>query len=194
LAEAHQMGLVHRDIKPANIFAAERGGMFDVAKLLDFGLAKPVVESELATSNAQVTIDGVISGSPLYMSPEQALGDTEPDRRSDIYSLGAVAYFLVTGHPPFDGDKPLKVILAHAHQQLTPPSDRVSTVPEDFELLIMRCLSKRPEDRFQTIEELAEALEACGDAHEWSRQDAQRWWRQLERPLSTPASSMVGVG
>jgi serine/threonine-protein kinase len=194
LSEAHQMGLVHRDIKPANIFAAERGGQFDVAKLLDFGLAKPVLESDLGTSDAEVSIEGVISGSPLYMSPEQAMGDSEPDRRSDIYSLGGVAYFLVTGRPPYEADKPLKVILAHANESLAPPSDHIETVPEDFEQIVIRCLSKRPEERFQTIEELSEALETCADADTWCRAKAQHWWQQHDRGRPATSASMAIVG
>ena len=101
MREAHAAGLIHRDIKPGNIFAALRGGQYDVAKLLDFGLAKPLVDRRRAV---QLTQAGSITGSPLYMSPEQAIGDGEPDARSDIYSLGAVAYFMLTGVPPFDGD------------------------------------------------------------------------------------------
>ncbi len=189
LREAHQEGLIHRDIKPANIFAAERGGQYDVAKLLDFGLAKPLVEHD---GSVDVTMDGVISGSPLYMSPEQALGDSEPDVRSDIYSLGGVAYFMVTGRPPFEGDKPLKVILAHANQKLVPPSDHLAEIPDDFERIVLRSLSKRPEDRFQSIEELAEALENCQDAHLWNRKLAQRWWQ--DRVKSGSATSVMMAG
>src|SRR5690606_19283773 len=91
LTEAHSRGLLHRDIKPANIFAAERGGVRDVAKLLDFGLVKPIASQE----GSDLTQEGAITGSPLYMSPEQALSDIEPDARSDIYSLGAVAYYML---------------------------------------------------------------------------------------------------
>ena len=98
LSEAHSRGLIHRDIKPGNIFSAQRGGYYDVAKLLDFGLAKPISADSVPV---QLTQDGSITGSPLYMSPEQAIGDSEPDERSDIYSLGAVAYYLLTGRPPF---------------------------------------------------------------------------------------------
>jgi eukaryotic-like serine/threonine-protein kinase len=112
LQEAHEVGLVHRDIKPANIFAAVRGGQYDVAKLLDFGLAKPVANLE----EDQITQEGTITGSPLYMSPEQAVGDREPDARSDIYAMGAVIYYLLTGKPPFDDERPMKVLIAHAHQ------------------------------------------------------------------------------
>ena len=135
LAEAHSRGLIHRDLKPGNIFSAYRGGFHDVAKLLDFGLAKP---TSAETPSIQLTQEGSITGSPLYMSPEQALGDSEPDARSDIYSLGAVAYFLLTGVPPFDGDKPMRVILAHAHEPVVPPSHLRGDIPADLEAVVMR--------------------------------------------------------
>ena len=106
LNEAHGIGLVHRDIKPANIFCAYRGGVFDVAKLLDFGLAKPTLEMG---REHQLTMEGTITGSPLFMSPEQASGEERIDARSDIYSLGAVMYFMLTGQPPFAFENPVKV-------------------------------------------------------------------------------------
>src|SRR3990172_6097831 len=140
LAEAHGRGLIHRDIKPGNIFSAQRGGFYDVAKLLDFGLAKPV--STHGAGSMDVTQEGSITGSPLYMSPEQALGDHEPDARSDVYSLGAVAYYLLTGVPPFDGDRPIRIILAHAHDPVVPPSRLRADVPADLEAVVLRCLSK----------------------------------------------------
>ncbi|MEZ6110361.1 MAG: serine/threonine-protein kinase [Pirellulaceae bacterium] len=174
LREAHEIGLVHRDIKPANLFAAERGRMYDVAKLLDFGLAKPIT----STTAVDITQEGSITGSPLYMSPEQATGDIEPDGRSDIYSLGAVAYYLVTGRPPFDDSRPLKVLLAHVSTEVTPPSHWQADVPADVERLILRCLAKRPEDRFQTAEELAAALDECSVAGEWSAEHAAIWWHE----------------
>ena len=113
LVEAHSLGLIHRDIKPGNIFVAERGGIFDVAKLLDFGLVRDSYSAN--DQSLRLTTEGTITGSPLFMSPEQAIGDSQPDARSDIYSLGAVAYFLLTGRPPFEGSKPLKVIFAHVN-------------------------------------------------------------------------------
>ena len=113
LQEAHAIGLMHRDIKPANIFAAKRGGKYDIAKLLDFGLAKPLADA----SAPELTQDGTITGSPLFMSPEQATGDGEPDARSDIYSLGTVAYYMLAGQPPFTGEKPIRVLIALAHEE-----------------------------------------------------------------------------
>ncbi len=174
LAEAHGKGLIHRDLKPANIFSAERGGIYDVAKLLDFGLAKPVLRSR----DAQATLDGGITGTPLYMSPEQAHGDQDPDRRSDIYSLGAVAYFLVTGRPPFLSERPLEVIVAHASKAVEPPSRFNPEVPEDLERVILKCLAKDPAERYQTVQELRAALDACRDAGRWDARQAEAWWQQ----------------
>jgi serine/threonine-protein kinase len=184
LAEAHQMGMVHRDIKPANIFAAKRGGVYDVAKLLDFGLAKPLGH----TGDAQLTQEGSITGSPLFMSPEQASGDTEPDARSDIYSLGAVAYHIVTGRAPFEDDKPLKVLMAHIRDNPPEPSSIHSGVPADLEAVILRCLAKQPVDRYQTAEELEQALAACAAADGWTRADAARWWQSGGRETATTAA------
>ena len=118
LHEAHTAGLVHRDIKPANIFAARLGGVDDVAKLLDFGLVQPATSD----ANMQLLNAGSISGSPLYMSPEQASMSTVADVRSDIYSLGATAYYLLTGRAPFDGKNLMQVVLAHSREPVTPPS------------------------------------------------------------------------
>jgi eukaryotic-like serine/threonine-protein kinase len=172
LTEAHDAGLIHRDIKPANIFAAERGGFHDVAKLLDFGLVKPI--SSAADTN--LTQDGSITGSPLYMSPEQAMGEQEPDARSDIYSLGAVAYFLLTGRPVFQDDKPLRVLFKHASERPDPPSRWSTEIPRDLEEVVLRCLEKLPEDRFSTIRQLADALDACESAREWTPARAAAWW------------------
>jgi serine/threonine-protein kinase len=173
LAEAHAGGLIHRDLKPGNIFAAYRGGFHDVAKLLDFGLAKPI-STEM--SGVQLTQEGSITGSPLFMSPEQALGDSEPDARSDIYSLGAVAYYVLTGSPPFDGDKPMRVILAHAHEQVVPPSRLRPAIPSDLEAVVVRCLSKNPHDRYAGAAALRRALLDCVAAGGWTHEDAARWW------------------
>jgi eukaryotic-like serine/threonine-protein kinase len=177
LAEAHDMGLVHRDIKPGNIFAAKRGGVYDVVKLLDFGLVKPLMEEE----PVHLTAEGTITGSPLFMSPEQALGDTDPDRRSDIYSLGAVGYYLLTGRPPFEGDAPLKVIFAHAHDPVVSPATLRPEIPADLDRVILRCLEKNPADRFERAVDLAEAFAACTSAGSWTQDQATRWWQDYER-------------
>ena len=188
LQEAHDVGLLHRDLKPANLFAAVRGGFYDVAKLLDFGLAKPLTDID----SASLTADGTITGSPLYMSPEQATGDREPDARSDIYSMGALLYFLVTGKPPFENEKPIKVLIAHAHEPVSPPSRWRDDLPLDLESVIMRCLAKSPEERFQSATELATALDDCESAGYWSREDARRWWQEKDPVTATPSEMAMG--
>jgi hypothetical protein len=179
LGEAHALGLIHRDIKPGNLFAAERGGHYDVAKLLDFGLAKRMIST--TDESVQLTGEGSITGSPLYMAPEQATGG-EPDARSDVYSLGAVAYYMLTGRPPFPGENAIKVMIAQASEPVTPPSVYRREIPADLEAIVMRCLEKSPRERFQDTASLAAALAECQCAGRWSRQSATRWWKELDRP------------
>jgi serine/threonine-protein kinase len=185
LIEAHSLDFVHRDLKPANVFAAVRGGQYDVSKLLDFGLVKPMHN----LSGVELTQDGSITGSPLFMSPEQANGDGEPDKRSDIYSLGAMMYFLLTGRPPFVYDKPLKIIIAHACEPPQPISQLVADVPHDLQGIVLRCLEKNPDDRFRDAEHLAQALESSRAAHGWSRFLAARWWTERCFSGSWPTTS-----
>ncbi len=174
LNEAHGIGLVHRDIKPANIFCAYRGGIFDVAKLLDFGLAKKRFEADDA--NANLTIEGTITGSPLFMSPEQAAGEDQIDARSDIYSLGAVIYYMLTGRPPFESDNPLKVMIAHASQEVVPPREHNATIPRDVEEIVLRCLEKDREHRYQDVATLQRALRELVMEDPWSSDRAHDWW------------------
>jgi hypothetical protein len=176
LAEAHAEGLIHRDIKPANLFASCRAGRYDVVKLLDFGLVKPAPDGQEAS--AHVSHEGVITGSPLYMSPEQALGESS-DRRGDLYSLGAVGYFLLTGEPPFPGTSAVRVMLAHAHEAVPPLSRRRPDVPEDLEKVVLRCLAKNPADRYPDAEALDGALARCAHAGLWTPEQAARWWRDV---------------
>jgi serine/threonine-protein kinase len=195
LQEAHSIGLIHRDIKPANLFVAQRGGQYDVVKLLDFGLVKPVAEM----LSSGLTQEGAISGTPLFMSPEQARGTSGLDARSDIYSLGAVGYTLLCGHPPFERTNPLDVLIAHARDEAAPPSTLRADVPADVERVILRCLAKRPEDRFQDATSLEQALALCAAADQWTQADAVRWWEQNHStadPLENkiPVSAMSGLG
>ena len=178
LAEAHGMGLVHRDIKPANIYCALRGGLFDVAKLLDFGLVKPAAE----TRESGLTQEGAITGSPLFMSPEQAMGADDVDPRSDLYSLGAVMYYMATGVPPFDDTSAMKVLVAHASQDPEPPRLRRPDLPAELEEIILRCMEKRPEDRFQTVVELGAELRRVPTTGEWSSEIAAQWWHEFGCP------------
>lgn len=175
LQEAHQIGLIHRDIKPANIITGPAGGMFDVAKVVDFGLVKPLEN----LTGESITQDGAITGSPMFMSPEQATGEREPDPRSDVYSIGSVLYFLVTGRPPFNYDKPMKVIAAHLHEIPPRPTTFRPDLCEELEELILRCLAKSPDERFQSAIELAEAIVAVDD-EPWSRRDAETWWAEFK--------------
>jgi len=174
LIEAHGIGLVHRDIKPANIFCAYRGGVFDVAKLLDFGLAKKTVETGDGTMH--LTVQGTITGSPLFMSPEQASGDDDVDARSDIYSLGAVLYYMLTGRPPFEHDNPVKVMIAHAAQEVVPPREHNASIPRELEEIILRCLEKDPDHRYQDVAALQRALREVALDDPWSSDRAHDWW------------------
>ena len=176
LVEAHAAGLIHRDIKPSNVVAARRGGMDDVAKLLDFGLVRPPSGGDgppVAASG-----EGQILGTPLYMSPEQATGSRNLDARSDIYSLGAVAYFLLTGRPPFDAATPIEAIIAHARDPVAPPSARRPEVAADLDAVVLRCLAKDPADRFPTAEALEIALGRCAAAADWDKARAREWWAE----------------
>jgi serine/threonine-protein kinase len=174
LNEAHGIGLVHRDIKPANIFCAYRGGVFDVAKLLDFGLAKRTIETGDGQPN--LTMEGTITGSPLFMSPEQASGDEHLDARSDIYSLGAVMYFMLTARAPFEADNPLKVMIAHASQEVVPPRDHNSEIPAELEEIVLRCLEKDPDHRYQDVASLQHAFSGLVLDEPWSSGLAHEWW------------------
>jgi tRNA A-37 threonylcarbamoyl transferase component Bud32 len=178
LAEAHGQGLVHRDIKPANIYCAYRGGVFDVAKILDFGLAKPLSDA----TDAGLTQEGSITGSPLFMSPEQATSSDQLDGRSDIYSLGALMYFMATGKAPFEYPSPLKVMIAHASEDPEPPRLLNGEVPTELEEIILRSLEKRPEDRFQTVTELRDALDRVPVDGEWTARLAADWWTNYGCP------------
>jgi hypothetical protein len=173
LSEAHAAGLVHRDLKPANIFAAERGGEYDFVKLLDFGLVKPLTADH---NDAKLTREGSIAGSPLYMSPEQTLGEPV-DFRSDLYSLGAVAYFLLTAHPPFPGESASRVMIAHARDPVPALTQHRSDIPADLEGIVLRCLAKSPADRYPDSESLDQALASCTEAGAWSAHQAAQWWR-----------------
>ncbi|HEV3165007.1 MAG TPA: protein kinase [Isosphaeraceae bacterium] len=173
LHEAHEAGLTHRDIKPTNLFASQRGGVFDVAKVLDFGLVKQTSEAP----SVRLSQEGVITGSPLYLSPEQASGDNAPDRRSDIYSVGAVAYFLLTGRPPFVCDNAIKLMIMHARDPVTPPSEIRPAIPADVEQVVLRCLEKGPAARYPDALSLDRALAGCQSAGLWTQEQAIDWWR-----------------
>lgn len=180
LTEAHEFGLVHRDLKPGNIFASHRGGRHDVAKLLDFGLVKPV---EPNPDGLEVSGDGRVRGSPLYMSPEQATGQAIGPA-SDLYSLGAVAYFLLTGRPPFVGQTAVAVMVAHARDPVERPSRHRPDLPADLEQIVLRCLKKEPAHRHSSAAELESALAACACAADWDPARAATWWAHVKPPAA----------
>ncbi len=172
LEEAHRSGLVHRDIKPSNIFACNVGIEYDYAKVLDFGLVKNVAHRDAL----DLTMAGTSAGTPAYMAPEIALGEETLDGRADLYGLGCVAYFLLTGAPVFEEKTATATALAHVRTIPVPPSERSELeVPEALDRIILRCLEKKPEDRPRSALELRRALDACG-AGAWTQERAAEWW------------------
>jgi serine/threonine-protein kinase len=194
LREAHAMGLIHRDIKPANMMVCERGGVHDVLKLLDFGLVKAV---GLDSREEALTQQGAIAGTPAYLSPEQASGAEHLDARADVYSLGAVAYFLLTGQPPFQRVKAIQLIVAHLHEPVRPLTELRPDVPPDLQDVVLRCLEKDPARRFPDVTGLQEALAACACAGQWTEEMAASW-RQVpacqgdDRPRQPPDAPAPG--
>jgi serine/threonine-protein kinase len=163
LAEAHATGLVHRDLKPGNVIIAALGGQRDVAKLLDFGL----VQDLSADPDTRLTRTGTVLGTPAYMSPEQAAGESEVDARSDVYSLGAVAFFALTGRPPFHGKGLGQVLAAHRAERAPSLLEVRQDVPVDLAAVVARCLAKDPTDRFPSARELERALVQCECGADW---------------------------
>ncbi len=188
LAEAHALGFIHRDLKPANVFVAVLGGETDVAKVLDFGLVKPTKGPESVALSAEMTV----SGTALYMAPEQAMADRSLDARADIYALGAMMYFALTGKPPFRGDSPFAVMTAHARDPVVPPSKLRPGMPDDLEKVVIRCLAKKPGDRYPTVKALAEALSACASASDWGPNRADAWWTTIGMTLIDTAQIQPG--
>jgi serine/threonine-protein kinase len=176
LAEAHTAGLIHRDLTPANIFAARRGRRYDFVKLLDFGLVEAVAAGQGAGPRRVQTV----IGTPQYMAPEQIRGDRAVDRRCDLYTLGCVAYALLTGRPPFAGETATQVMDAHVFDAVVPPSHHDPHIPSDLEEVVLRCLAKDPGARFQDAEELETVLAACTSAADWDARKAAGWWEEFE--------------
>ena len=180
LEEAHVRGLVHRDVKPANIHVGRVGLVYDFVKVLDFGLVKPIADGTVGNSLA--TEVGLVIGTPGYMAPEMALSNTV-DGRADLYSLGCVAYYLLTGRQVFEADTVMQVFAQHIQTPPTPPSERGPfAVPRDLEQLVLSCLAKKPEDRPQSAGELDRRL-ALVDIEPWTNVHAQHWWASA--PVST---------
>jgi eukaryotic-like serine/threonine-protein kinase len=184
LAEAHRIGLIHRDIKPANIHLGRRGDVADFVKVLDFGLVREVGSNhKVAESNLNAVV-----GTPLYLSPEAILKPDRMDARADIYGLGCVAYYVLTGSPPFEGNNVVELCAHHLHTPPPPPSER-HPVPDDVERVILSCLAKDPAARPQTARDLSNLLRRCRDAQGWSAADAEKWWTQTATASSPTAAA-----
>jgi len=174
LAEAHERGLIHRDVKPANVILTERGEP-DVVKLVDFGLVKRI---EMDTADVTMTTNNVITGTPVYMSPEAITAPDRVDARTDIYAVGAVGYFLLTGRAVFEGPNAVAVFAQHLHTEPVAPSVRLNAaVPAELEAIVMRCLRKAPEERPQTARTLLRDLRTITGVDAWTVDDAARWWQ-----------------
>ena len=179
LQEAHDLGIVHRDIKPANIILCERGGKPDVAKVVDFGLVR-----EISDASTQVLL-----GTPAYIAPEAVTDPSYVGPSLDLYAVGCVGYFLLTGRAVFEGDRPVDICRQHVTATPVPPS-RYAEVPAELEAIVMRCLDKQPADRFATATELGEALRALPNGG-WTDAKARQWWheRRGDHDGAAPSSS-----
>ncbi len=184
LEEAHVRGLVHRDIKPANIHVGRLGLRHDHVKVLDFGLVKSVADASGAHSLE--TAAGLTPGTPAYMAPEMALNRTV-DGRADLYALGGVAYYLLTGHQVFDATTHIQMIAKHLQDEPAAPSHRAELyVPPALDRLVLACLAKKPEDRPPSAAALGQSLAAI-DGEPWGEEQAMRWWR-VNRPAPRGAA------
>ncbi len=174
LGEAHARGMIHRDIKPANIFLCRLGPDDDFVKVLDFGLVKQV---DGPAPGSMLTVETATPGTPAYMAPEIALGRQAIDGRADLYSLGCVAYFLLTGRPVFSGDTAMATALAHVKDVPVPPSSRSEfSITPALDAVVMACLAKEPEDRPASANALATRLSQSMPGMVWSASSAHAWW------------------
>ncbi len=186
LAEAHEAGLVHRDIKPGNVMLCRQGGALDVIKVLDFGLVKDVAGRE----DVKLTQADSFLGTPLYLSPEAIREPETVDARSDLYAVGGLGYFLVTGRPVFTGRTVAELCAQHLYETPSSPSLLRPGVPPDLEALLLACLEKSPDRRPRDAAALRDSLLACADAGTWGDREARTWWQgRAPRNREIPAAS-----
>jgi serine/threonine-protein kinase len=184
LDDAHRNGLVHRDIKPANIVVSRVSAAWDFVKVLDFGLVK-LDSARQSEDQAQLTNDNDVSGTPGFIAPEVVLGG-EADHRVDIYALGCVAYWLLTGKLVFEAPTMIKMIYDHVHTLPAPPSSRSEVpIPLELETLILACLEKEPARRPASASELEARLQAIPVPAPWTRERAERWWAEHAPTMSS---------
>jgi serine/threonine-protein kinase len=183
LAEAHGRGLIHRDIKPANIYLCRMGLEYDYVKVLDFGLVK---QEDRSAAPTQLTSEPMAMGTPAYMAPEAILGE-QVDRRVDVYALGCLLYFLLTGKTLFDADTSVRLLLQHVQTIPVPPSSRTEQhIPGEIDNLVMQCLQKDPNRRPDNAGELLQRASAI--AVDWDQRSAQQWWDMHLPHFSSPTT------
>ena len=176
LAEAHRHGLVHRDVKAANLFVCRQGLDWDMLKVLDFGLVRAIA-GDLPGHVGQLTAAGAITGSPAFLAPEQVLAGGQVDARADVYALGGVGLWLLTGEVPFPAGTPWEMVAAHLNETPVAPSQRLGLdVPADLEAILLKCLAKAPADRPADADAVGQMLDACRSIAPWTAADAAGWW------------------
>jgi len=179
LSEAHALGLVHRDIKPGNLFVCRLGRQFDFLKVLDFG----VVSRKGGDAVRPITVSGLVLGTPAFLAPE-LVSQSSFDGRADIYSLGCVAFWLLTGRPPFEGGDAMAVLMQHSQATPLPPSATApEPIPRDLDALVMECLAKDPDLRPANADQLIGRLDSLSVASWWTQQRARAWWTLHEPEL-----------
>ncbi|HVG55812.1 MAG TPA: serine/threonine-protein kinase [Vicinamibacterales bacterium] len=190
LADAHARGLVHRDVKPANIYVCRMGLEYDFAKVLDFGLVKV---KQGRTNDTLSTIDHTTTGTPAYMAPETILGEVEVDRRADVYALGCVAYYLLTGQLVFEADTSMRMLMHHLNTPPVPPSQRTELpIPRELDEIVLACLQKDPDKRPQNAGELFRMAYNCRACEGWDVTAAEAWWRVHVPELTGPLAVSTG--
>ena len=187
LADAHARGLVHRDIKPANIYVCRMGLDYDFVKVLDFGLVK-FNDKSAPMQQTLLTADHTTTGTPAFMAPEIILGESDVDRRADVYALGCVAYYLLTGQLVFEADTPMKMFLQHVQTPPMPPSQRTELqIPRELDELVLACLEKDPNRRPQDAEQLFEmACQLRIAARSGTTTRPRHWWETHLLELTGP--------
>jgi len=191
LGEAHAEGLIHRDIKPANVYVCRHGREVDFVKVLDFGMVKS--QRENSDAETQLTADHAICGTPAFMAPEQVLASSFVDGRTDLYAVGCLAYWLITGQLVFTGRTAMEILVQHTQAVPVRPSARTELeIPAKLDDVILTCLAKNPDDRPASADKLAEALTSIAAGSSWTTRRAQEWWN-MHHPRGRHEGSRIRV-